>query len=205
MLEKELAQATKLAEQANKKVEQLRRRLVSESEREHARSKRALMVARKKYTAATARLDKARAAWRSKSSLANEKKVDELVTQVQDLSESVARISVSAYEAAEKLLIVKADAIIASRKARAADRTAFLVEKATPTSGKTATEKKSSAGKKMATGSKAVARKKRGPAGKSVAAAQKGPSKKKPVARKKVAAKKKVPAKRKAAAKSKAG
>ena len=63
MLEKELAQATKLAEQANKKVEQLRKRLVSESEKAHARAKRELTAARKRHTTANARLKKARDAF----------------------------------------------------------------------------------------------------------------------------------------------
>ena len=206
MLEKELAQAIELAEKANNKVEQLRRKLVSESEKEHARSKRALMAARKKYTLATARLNKARAALKSKATLANEKKVDELVTQVQDLSESVARISVAAYEAAEKLLIVKADAIIASRRARVAERTAFVVEKAAAkSSDRRAGKKKPATPKEAATGSRSGTDKKKRSVGKKSAANKKAAGNGAPVARKKVAAKKKAPARRNAATKSKAG
>ena len=46
MMEKELAQATKLAEQANKKVAQLRKKLLAETEKAHARAKRELSAAR---------------------------------------------------------------------------------------------------------------------------------------------------------------
>jgi hypothetical protein len=45
MLDKELDQATKMAEQANNKVERLRKRLVSESEKASARAKRELTSA----------------------------------------------------------------------------------------------------------------------------------------------------------------
>ena len=45
MLEKELAQATKMAEQASKRVEQLRQRLLKETEKTHDRVKRELAAA----------------------------------------------------------------------------------------------------------------------------------------------------------------
>ena len=46
MLEKELAQATKLAERANREVEKLRKRLLAETEKAHSRAKRDLAAAR---------------------------------------------------------------------------------------------------------------------------------------------------------------
>ena len=85
MLEKELAQATELAEKANKKVEQLRKKLVAESEKSHARIKRELSAARKKHSSANTRLKKAKAALRNKVTPANQQKVDGLLEQVQDL------------------------------------------------------------------------------------------------------------------------
>ena len=51
MLEKELAQATRMAEEANKRVEKLRARLLAETEKAHARVKRDLDAARNFYGA----------------------------------------------------------------------------------------------------------------------------------------------------------
>jgi len=129
MLEKELAQATKLASQANKKVEQLRKKLVSESEKANARAKRELQSARKKHSTASTRLKKARAAAKKKATPDNQKKVDALMKQVQDLGDTVAGIAKVAYEAAQKYTVVKADAIVEDRKAKAADRAAAMGEK----------------------------------------------------------------------------
>ena len=54
MLEKELAQATKMAQRANKQVEQLRKKLLSETEKAHAKAKRDLTAARNKHKTAAA-------------------------------------------------------------------------------------------------------------------------------------------------------
>ncbi|MCB1842383.1 MAG: hypothetical protein KDI09_05420, partial [Halioglobus sp.] len=129
MLEKELAQATRMAEQANKNVEKLRQRLVAESEKSHVKLKRELSAARKKHSAATTRLKKARSTLRQKASPDNQKKVDALLAQVQELAESVARMTKAAYEAAEKLVTIKTDAILEDRKARAANQAATVVER----------------------------------------------------------------------------
>ena len=56
MLEKELAQATKMAENAHKKVDQLRKKLVSDSEKVHVRLKRELAASHKRHKTAKARL-----------------------------------------------------------------------------------------------------------------------------------------------------
>ena len=104
MLDKELAQATKMAEKANQKVEQLRKRLVSESEKASARAKRELSAARKKHGTASSRLKKAKAALRKQATPDNQQKVDALVKQVQDLGEAVAKIAKAAFEAAEKYM-----------------------------------------------------------------------------------------------------
>ena len=84
MLEKELDQATRMAEKANKKVEQLRKKLVSESEKASARAKRELASARKKHSAASTRLKKAKAAARKKATPDNQKNVDALLDQVHE-------------------------------------------------------------------------------------------------------------------------
>ena len=130
MLEKELAQATKMAEKANNKVEQLRKKLVAESEKANVKLKRELGAARKKHNAANARLKKARASLRKKATPDNQKKVDALLQQVQDLADAVAKITRAAYDAAERYMTVKTDAIMEERKARAANQAASLVEKA---------------------------------------------------------------------------
>ncbi len=67
MLEKELAQATKMASQANNKVEQLRKKLVAESEKSHAKAKRELQAARKRHTTANKGLCSARDAFKKKA------------------------------------------------------------------------------------------------------------------------------------------
>ena len=46
MLEKELTQAVKMAEQANKKVVQLQKKLLSETEKAHAKVKADMTAAR---------------------------------------------------------------------------------------------------------------------------------------------------------------
>ena len=148
MLDKELAQATKMAEKANQKVEQLRKKLVSESEKASARAKRELSAARKKHGTASSRLKRAKAALRKQATPDNQKKVDALVKQVQDLGEAVAKIAKAAYEAAEKYMSVKTDAMLESRKAQAANRAASMVERAT--SKKKAAPKKKAAVKKKA-------------------------------------------------------
>jgi colicin import membrane protein len=188
MLEKELAQATKLAEQANKKVEQLRKKLVAESEKSHAKAKRELGAWRKKHKVSNTRLKKARGALRAKATPDNHKKVEALRDEVKELGEAISSISKAAYEAAERYLSVKTDAVMESRKAAAAARAAELVEKA---AAKKKPAKKKVAAKKKVT-KKKVAKKK---------VAKKKVAKKK-VAKKKVA-KKKV-AKKKAAPKKKA-
>ena len=130
MLEKELAQATAMAEKANKKVEQLRKKLVAESEKSHARVKRELSAARKKHSVANDRLKKARGTLRQKASPGNQQKVESLKAQVQELGEALAKISKAAYEAADRYLSVKTDALLEARKASAADKAAKLVEQA---------------------------------------------------------------------------
>ena len=130
MLEKELAQATSMAHKANKKVEQLRKKLLAESEKSHAKAKRELGAARKKHGTANTRLKKARAALRAKTTPANQQKVDALKKEAQELGSAIAEISKAAYEAADRYVTVKADAILEARKATAADRAAKLVESA---------------------------------------------------------------------------
>ena len=121
MLEKELAQATKMAEQANAKVEQLRKKLVADSEKTHARIKRELGTARKKHKTANARLKSAKNALKKKATPDNHKKVEALMKQVQDFAESLPKMAKAAYEAAERLMSVKTDAMLEERKAKAAN------------------------------------------------------------------------------------
>ena len=71
-------------------LRELRARLLAETEKAHARVKRDLDAARKKHDQASARLSKARTALRSKATSANQKRVDELVKQVQDLTAKLA-------------------------------------------------------------------------------------------------------------------
>lgn len=195
MLEKELAQATAIAEKANKKVEQLRKKLVAESEKSHARIKRELTAARKKHGVANDRLKKARATLRKKASPTNQQKVESLKSQVQELGEALAKISKAAYEAADRYLNVKTDAVLEARKASAAERAAKLVEKAAAKTKKKKAARKKPAGKKKAPAKKKAVAKKKAPAKRKAAAKRKAPAKKK------AAAKKKAPARKKAAAK----
>lgn len=188
MLEKELAHATAMAEKANKKVEQLRKKLVAESEKSHARVKRELSAARKKHSVANDRLKKARGTLRQKASPGNLQKVESLKAQVQELGEALAKISKAAYEAADRYLSVKTDALLEARKASAADKAAKLVEQAAARA-----DKKKAARKKAASRKKAPAKKKAA-ASKKAPVKKKAPAKKKAVAKKKAAARKKAPA-----------
>ena len=173
MLEKELAQATNMAEKANKKVEQLRKKLLSESEKSNAKTKRELAAARKKHKTASTRLKKARAALRAKTTPDNQQKVDALLKQVQELGEAIAKLSKAALEAAERYVSVRSDAILEARKASAADRAAQLVERATAKSNKKPARKKAAAKKKAAPKKKAAAKKKKAAPKKKAAAKKK--------------------------------
>ena len=102
--------------------------------------------------------------------------------EVKELGEAISSISKAAYEAAERYLSVKTDAVMESRKAAAAARAAELVEKA---AAKKKPAKKKVAAKKKVT-KKKVAKKK---------VAKKKVAKKK-VAKKKAAPKKKAARKR---------
>lgn len=199
MLEKELAQATKMAEDANRRVEKLRARLLAETEKAHTRVKRDLEAARKKHAAASERLTKARGALRSNATSANQKRVDELVKQVQDLSETIAGIARAAYEYAEKLVPIRADLVLEARKADAAERAAEMVERAAKArSSRKPAAKRQSAQPKGATGKaapkKTAARK--GTAGKSTTGKS---AAKKTTTRKSAAPKKTATAKKRAA------
>ena len=83
MLEKELAKATKIAQQASSKVEKLRKQLLAESEKTHARNKRELGAARKRHKTANARLKSAKNALRRKATPDNHKKVEELMKNIE--------------------------------------------------------------------------------------------------------------------------
>ncbi len=180
MLEKELAKATKMAENASKKVEQLRKRLLSDSEKSHARIKRELGAARNRHKTANARLKSAKNALRRKATPDNHKKVEELMKQAQEFAESLPKMVMAAYEAAEKYLSVKTDAVMEDRKAKAANQAASMVEKAAAKPKKKPARKKAAAKKKVAAKKKAAPRKKI-------------------AAKKKAAPKNKAPAKRRAA------
>jgi colicin import membrane protein len=161
MLEKELAQATKMAEQASAKVEKLRKQLLAESEKTHARIKRELLAARKRHKTANARLKSAKNALRKKATPDNHKKVEALMKQAQEFAESLPKIAKAAYEAAEKYVSVKTDAVIEDRKAKAANQAASMVEKAAAKSKKKpAASKKAPARKKAAPVKKAPAKRK---------------------------------------------
>jgi len=113
-----------MAEKANREVEKLRKRLLAESEKSHAKMKKELGAARKKYAAADSRLKKARGALRKRATVSNQKKVDALLKQGQELADAVGDIAKAAYEAAEKMVTVKTDAVLADRRAAAANQTA---------------------------------------------------------------------------------
>jgi colicin import membrane protein len=162
MLEKELAKATKIAEQANSKVNKLRKQLLSESEKSNARIKRELSMARKRHQTANARLKSAKNALRKKATPDNHQKVEALMKQAQEFAESLPKIAKAAYEAAERYLSVKTDAVLEDRKATAANQAASLVEKAAskPAKKKPAAKKKVAAKKKAAPKKKAPASRK---------------------------------------------
>ena len=176
MLEKELAQAALMAEKANAKVEQLRKKLLADSEKTHARLKRELGAARKRHKTATARMKSAKTAVRKKLTPDNQQKLDTLMKQAQEFAESLPKIAKAAYEAAERLVSVKTHVVMEDRKAKAANQAASLVAKAA------AKPKKKPAAKKKSVVKKAKA----------------APSRK-PAAKKKAAAVRKAPAKRKSA------
>jgi colicin import membrane protein len=155
MLEKELAKATKMAEQASGKVNKLRRKLLSDSEKSHARIKRELAAARSRHRTANARLKSAKNALRRKATPDNHKKVEELMKQAQEFAESLPKIARAAYEAAEKYMSVKTDAIMEDRKAKAANQAAIMVERAAAKP-----KRKPAAKKKVAAKKKAAPRKK---------------------------------------------
>jgi colicin import membrane protein len=178
MLEKELAKATKMAEQARDRIEKLRKKLVADSEKTQARLKRELGAARKRHKTASTRLKSAKANLRKRATPDNQAKVDALMKQAQEFAESLPHLAKAAYEAAEKFLSVKTDAVLEERKAQAANQAAAMVEKAA------AKPKKRPAKKKAAAGKAAVAKTKI--------------PKRKAAAKKKPAARRAAPAKRKA-------
>ena len=154
MLEKELANASKMAEQANAKVLQLKKKLLSETEKAHAKAKRELTATRKKHSTVNARLKKAKSALRGKKNPANQDKVESLMSQLEHLGESLAAISKAAYESAEKLLPLKADLVLEERMTKAAEKAAAAVEKA-------ARKKSAEKAKARAKKAKAAAKKRR--------------------------------------------
>jgi colicin import membrane protein len=161
MLEKELAKATKIAEQASSKVNKLRKQLLAESEKSNARIKRELSMARKRHKTANARLKSAQNALRKKATPDNHKKVEALMKQAQEFAESLPKIAKAAYEAAEKYVSVKTDAILEDRKAKAANQAASMVERAAAKPAKKpAVKKKVAAKKKAAPRKKAPAKRK---------------------------------------------
>jgi len=162
MLEKELAKATKIAEQASSKVNKLRKQLLAESEKSNARIKRELSMARKRHQTANARLKSAKNALRKKATPDNHKKVEALMKQAQEFAESLPKIAKAAYEAAERYVSVKTDAVLEDRKAKAANQAASMVERAAskPAKKKPAAKKKVAAKKKAAPKKKAPAKRK---------------------------------------------
>jgi colicin import membrane protein len=163
MLEKELAKATKMAEQASNKVNKLRKQLLAESEKSNARVKRELGMARNRHKAANARLKSAKNALRKKATPDNHKKVEALMKQAQEFAESLPRIAKAAYEAAEKYVSVKTDAVLEDRKAKAANQAASMVERAAAKpKRKPAAKKKAAPRKKAAPKKKAQAKRKTG-------------------------------------------
>ncbi|MCB1707538.1 MAG: hypothetical protein KDI10_02230, partial [Halioglobus sp.] len=147
MLEKELAQAIKIAQKAHNRVEQLRKKLVAESEKLHARAKRELSVARKKRSITNARLAKARAALKARTTPDNQQKVEVLKKQAQELTQAIAEFSKAAYEAAEKYVTVKGDTTMAATKKKAAPKKKAVAKKA-PAKKKAVAKKKAPAKKK---------------------------------------------------------
>jgi hypothetical protein len=189
MLEKELAQATKMAEQARSRIEILRKKLLADSHKTQARLKRELGAARKRSKAAGKRLKSARATLRKQATPDNKAKVDALMKQAQEFAESLPHLAKAAYEAAEKYVTVKANSLLEDRKAVAATQAVEMVEKvAARPKKKRRAKRKVAAGKRVAAKAKAAPKKK--------AAAKK---KAKSAPKRKAGVKKKaVPAKRKA-------
>ena len=187
MLEKELADANRIAHKTHKKVESFRKTLVAESERLQARAKRELNVTRKKIGSANARLTKAGAALKAGTQSDNKQKVEVLKKQVQELTQAIADFSKAAFEAAEKYVTVKGDTTMVAKKKAAPKKKAVA---------KKAPAKKKAVAKKKAPAKKKAVAKKKAPAKKKVAA-KKAPAKKKAVAKKKAPAKKKAAAKKK--------
>ena len=161
MLEKELNKATKMAEQARSRIEKLRKKLVADSEKTQARLKRELSAARKRHKTASARLKSAKASLRKRATPDNQAKVDALMKQAQEFAESLPHLAKAAYDAAEKFMSVKTDAVMEERKAQAANQAAAMVEKAAAKPKKKRPAKKKAAVKKKAAPKrKAVAKKK---------------------------------------------
>lgn len=204
MLEKELAQATKMAEQARGRIEKLRKKLLVESHKTQARLKRELGAARKRSRLAGKKLKSARATLRKQATADNQAKVDALVKQAQEFAESLPQMAKAAYEAAEKYVTVKASALLEDRKAQAATQAIAKVEKiAARPKKKRRVKRKAAAGgaakpaaaaKKKATPRKKAAPRTKASAGKKVAARKKAPvkSKAKAAPRRKPAAKRKA-------------
>jgi hypothetical protein len=170
MLEKELNKATKMAEQARSRIEKLRKKLVADSEKTQARLKRELSAARKRHKTASARLKSAKANLRKRATPDNQAKVDALMKQAQEFAESLPHLAKAAYEAAEKFMSVKTDAVLEERKAQAANQAAAMVEKAAAKPKKKRPAKKKPAAKKSKAAPKRKAVAKKRPAAKRKAA-----------------------------------
>ncbi len=163
MLEKELSQAVKLAERANREVEKMRKRLLSETEKAVARGKRELATARKRQSTANARLKRARASLRTRPSTDNKKKVDELVKQAKQLAATTGKIARAVADVVERWVPMKTDAILEARKAAAANRAADMVERAAKRAKKKPAAKKKAAPKRKAAKKKAAPKRKAAP------------------------------------------
>ena len=146
VLEKELADANRIAHKTHKKVESFRKTLVAESERLQARAKRELNVTRKKIGSANARLTKAGAALKAGTQSDNKQKVEVLKKQVQELTQAIADFSKAAFEAAEKYVTVKGDTTMVAKKKAAPKKKA--VAKKAPAKKKAVAKKKAPAKKK---------------------------------------------------------
>jgi colicin import membrane protein len=183
MLEKELAKATKMAEAATKKVEQLRKKLLSESEKTQARITRELKAARKRRATTHKKLNSAKAALRKKATPDNHKKVETLMQQAQEFAESLPGMAKAAFEAAEKYVAVKTDAVLADRKSKAVNQAVSKVERAAAKPKRKSVKKKAAATKRAAPKKKAAARKKTAPRKKTAAKRKAAPGRKAPARR----------------------
>ncbi len=134
-------------------MNKLRKQLLAESEKSNARIKRELSMARKRHKTANARLKSAKNALRKKATPDNHKKVEALMKQAQEFAESLPKIAKAAYEAAEKYVSVKTDAVLEDRKAKAANQAASMVERAAakPAKKKPAAKKESRSQEKSCT------------------------------------------------------